>query len=247
MASDSVHEGELGRTILVEERTSIWCTSCAEIDPQLEIVAKSHRERTAIIALHTLDEFENDASRARMEYQNLTDDNQYGTPTFFVDGEMTAEGYDAWSDVQDRILSQESLRSAPEQMSFSISNGNIEYDVPSTGQLSIMVIQHDKDVPEDAENPGEDHRDRVLVGLKVVESDGNSSTYGDLNLPEHWSVVFVHEPIEGGEPYGVLELSNQAEEEVESASLAIAILLCIAVGSLLILVPDRKFLNPEEE
>ena len=49
MAEVYVEEHQLKRTVLVEERTAIWCPSCAEIDPELAIVAKSHGTRTAIV------------------------------------------------------------------------------------------------------------------------------------------------------------------------------------------------------
>ena len=110
----------LKRTILVEERTAIWCPSCAEIDPELAIVAESHGARTAIVGIHVSDEFENEASLARIEYQKQIDDTEYGTPTFFVDGIKTAEGYDAWDDVQSRILTQENNRGAPEEMALKL-------------------------------------------------------------------------------------------------------------------------------
>ena len=106
MVETEYSEIYLKRTILVEERTAIWCPSCAEIDPELELVADSHGSRIAIVGLHVNDEFENEASLKRIEYQELTDSQSYGTPTFFVDGIKTAEGYDAWQDVQKRILTQ---------------------------------------------------------------------------------------------------------------------------------------------
>ena len=73
----NTEEYVLQRTILVEERTAIWCPSCAEVDPELAIVAKSHGSRTAIVGIHVTDEFENDASRARIDYQNQLDDTEY--------------------------------------------------------------------------------------------------------------------------------------------------------------------------
>ena len=181
------------RTILVEERTAIWCPSCAEIDPELAIVAKSHGARTAIVGLHVDDAFENDASLARIEYQKQIDDSPYGTPTFFVDGVKTAEGYDAWSDVQDRILSQENSRGTPEELAMILTGEDIQLPTPGYGQITLMVLEHNKEVPAGVDNPGEDVRDRVLVGMKVVNLDGNISEYGDLELPELWSVVMVHE------------------------------------------------------
>ncbi|MCH2435878.1 MAG: hypothetical protein MK197_06285, partial [Candidatus Poseidoniaceae archaeon] len=76
------------------------------------------------------DAFENDASLARIEYQRQIDNSPYGTPTFFVDGTKTAEGYDAWSDVQDRILSQENSRGTPEEMAMILTEGEIQLPTP---------------------------------------------------------------------------------------------------------------------
>ena len=59
----------------------------------------------------------------------------------------------------------------------------------------------------------------VLVGMKVVDSEGNTSEYGDLDLPELWSVIMIHEPVEGGQPYGVVEISNLEYEENSSYEL----------------------------
>ena len=79
---------------------------------------------------------------------------------------------------------------------------------PENGQITLMILEHEKPVPKDADNPGKDTRDRVLIGMKVIDSSGNSTEYGDLELPEIWSLIMVHEPVEGGTPYGVVEISN---------------------------------------
>ena len=44
-----------GRTILVEELSATWCTSCAEIDPYLQQVADSHGSRISIVTYHPTD------------------------------------------------------------------------------------------------------------------------------------------------------------------------------------------------
>ena len=230
----------LTRTILVEERTAIWCPSCAEIDPELAAVADSHGPRIAIIALHTSDSFENEASRERMEYQNLSDTGQYGTPTFFVDHQMTAEGYDSWQDVQKRILTQESTRSAAIPMEFTIREGEIIAPIPLTGQLTIMLLEHGKEVPEGEENLGEDSRDRVLIAMRIIQSGGNITDYGDISaFPESWSVVIVHEPAEGGEPYGVVEVVYREVSDPESNQLFWIILGGILIGGLVVFLPKR--------
>ncbi|MBB69718.1 MAG: hypothetical protein CMB28_01250 [Euryarchaeota archaeon] len=247
MAEGSSEEHWLRRTVLVEERTAIWCTTCAEIDPELAIVAKSHGARTAIVGLHVEDAFENDASLARIEYQKQIDDSPYGTPTFFVDGIKTAEGYDAWGDVQQRILSQENSRSSPEEMAMILTGENIQLPTPDYGQITLMIIEHDKAVPAGVDNPGEDVRDRVLVGMRVINTEGNITEYGDLELPELWSLVMIHEPVEGGSPYGVVEISNIDYEEDSNNELLLIVAFCVLLGGLLVFIPAKNSLNTEEE
>ena len=41
-----------GRTILVEELSTTWCTNCAEIDPYLQQVADAHGSRITIVTYH---------------------------------------------------------------------------------------------------------------------------------------------------------------------------------------------------
>ena len=243
----NTEEYKLQRTILVEERTAIWCSSCAEIDPELAIVAKSHGSRTAIVGIHVNDEFENDASLARVDYQKQTDPTEYGTPTFFVDGVKTAEGYDAWSDVQSRILTQESNRMAPEDIAVKLIDGVLELPTPEYGQITLMILEHEKPVPKDADNPGEDTRDRVLVGMRVIDSNENISEFGNLELPETWSLVMVHEPVEGGSPYGVVQLSNIDYDSNEDNNLFLILLVCSFVGALLVFMPSKISLSTEEE
>ncbi len=247
LAKESTEEYYLKRTVLVEERTAIWCPSCAEIDPELEIVAQSHGARTAIVGIHISDEFENEASLARIEYQKQIDDTEYGTPTFFVDGVKTAEGYDAWNDVQSRILTQENNRVAPEEMALKLIGEDIELPTPEYGQITLMILEHEKPVPEDADNPGKDTRDRVLIGMKVVDSNGTSTEYGDLEIPEIWSLIMIHEPIEGGTPYGVVEISNIEYTSDEDSDLLSILIICTFIGTLLIFMPSKISPIAEEE
>ncbi|MBT4066686.1 MAG: thioredoxin family protein [Euryarchaeota archaeon] len=247
IAEESVEQHWLKRTVLVEERTAIWCPSCAEIDPELSMVARSHGARTAIVGLHIDDAFENNASRARIEYQMQNDETNYGTPTFFVDGVKAAEGYDSWADVQKKILSQESNRQAPEDIALSLVDGEFAIPTPANGQLTLMVLEHGKVVPASADNPGEDTRDRVLIGMKVIDSGSNITIYGDLELPEVWSVILIHEPVEGGEPYGVVEISNQVLQEDADDNLLQILAICIFLGGLLVFIPSNRPPNSEEE
>ena len=247
IAENGLEEYSLKRTILLEERTAIWCEVCAEVDPELETVARSHGSRTAIVALHTGDSFENEASIERIRYQSQIDNNTYGTPTFFVDGYMTAQGYDAWSDVQSQILSRENSRGQPEELALTMTSDGFEAQAPDFGQITIMVIEHDKPVPEGVDNPGEDTRDRVLIGMRVIDTSGNQTDYGNISLPATWSIVMVHEPVEGGHPYGVVEISNRNFDLEDSKLLTEILLVCILLGGLLVFIPKKNYLYAEEE
>ena len=247
VAENGLGEYSLKRTILLEERTAIWCEVCAEVDPELETVARSHGSRTAIVALHTNDSFENEASIERIKYQSQVDNESYGTPTFFVDGYMTAQGYDAWSAVQSQILSRENSREPPEELALTITSDGFNAQAPEFGQITIMVLEHDKLVPEGVDNPGEDTRDRVLIGMRVINSSGIQTDYGDINLPTTWSIVMVHEPVEGGHPYGVVEISNREYDLDDSKILTEILLVCILLGGLLVFMSKKNYLYAEEE
>ena len=41
-----------GQSLLVEELTATWCSSCTEIDPYLHQVADSHGSRISIVSYH---------------------------------------------------------------------------------------------------------------------------------------------------------------------------------------------------
>ncbi len=238
----------LSRAVLVEERTAIWCATCAEIDPQLNDVQRSHGPRIAVVGLHINDAFESQASLERIAYQNLNYDKNVSTPTFFVDGEVTAEGYDAWNNVQKRILSQEISRSAPTILNVSYT-GEILYETPSYGQLSILIVEHEKIVPVNEDNPGDKIRDRVLVGYTVIDDTGNKTINVGVTNPselESWSIIFVHEPTSGGEPYGVLELSNRILTQNNDDILFEIIVVTTLLGGLLVYYRDRISIREEE-
>ena len=263
------------RSILVEERTAVWCPSCAEIDPQLAEVAQGHGSRVAIVGLHPDDgddPFGNPASESRMKRQDTTDDSLVSTPTFLVDGVKSAEGYEAWQDVQRAILSQENKRSAPPNNTMEIisvgESIRFSLELPENGQITIMLLEHEKLVPEQAINPGANTRDRVLIdmvniiangtiettsGMMNVEADGNDISVTFLP-PHSFSLVVVSEPtimeLEQGEdttPSGVIEIARKSISVLNEYS----ILQWLIVGGLLmgtiILYHSRKSATDEEE
>ena len=57
----------------------------------------------------------------------------------------------------------------------------------------------------------------------------------------------VHEPVEGGSPYGVVQLSNIEYDSNEDNNLLLILLVCSFVGALLIFMPNKISLSTEEE
>ena len=117
-----------------------------------------------------------------------------------------------------------------------------------------MFVQHKKLVDKAFENPGEDHRDRVLVALAEFPMEGQQLAIGaTIDAPfvasyptqgiEEWSVIVVHEYIEDellnrsiidSQPLGVVEISLKSSVVEEGAELPIIlpIMIFLAIGIL---------------
>ena len=216
--------GSGGRTMLVEEITATWCPSCAEIDPELVRVADSHGSRIALLALHPSDgedAFQPPAAQHRIDRINaFREEAIRSTPTFVVEGGSAREGYEAWADVQRDILSTETQRTDVSRLSFTVEPdgerlratvSNLSLRAVNDTQLTFMIIEHGKPVGDNAVNPGEPTRDRVVVGLAECSLSNHTITTAiglvnatpsqhcesgfsvTFNATKHWSVVLVHE------------------------------------------------------
>ena len=112
-----------------------------------------------------------------------------------------------------------------------------------------MLLEHEKIVPPgEDENPGEKTRDRVLIAMTVIDSNGSISQYEDMSsFPQSWSIVIVHEPIDGGEPYGVVEVAYREIGDLEDSMLLWIIIGSLLIGGLMIFIPTQKPRKTEEE
>lgn len=174
---EPVQSSQMGRSLLVEEVTTTWCPSCAEIDPYLMGVADAHGSRIAMVAYHPSDgedAFQPEASQHRIDRLGLIHGSSLSTPTFFVEGENPRSGLDAWSDVQRDILDAELKRQDSSTLQFEVIKSEnqttaqilsleTDYEQLEITQLTFLVIQHSKSVPKEAINPGGGTRDRVVV------------------------------------------------------------------------------------
>ena len=267
-----------GRTLVVEEITATWCPTCAEIDPELLQVADSHGSRIALLALHPTDgedAFQPAASQHRIHRLNLTNPGvATSTPSFVVESGEPRRGYDAWADVQRDILNAELTRQDVSELDLEITkteNGfrasvsHAQLVAGNKTQLTMMVMEHGKTMPEGVYNPGGDHRDRVVVGLAECAvdnatvltsigllgasvSDGCESSFSiEFEALSSWSVVLIHEPTsatltEGADAqsHGAVELAFRDRAEPVQAASGVGTLLLVTCVALAVASIVRK-------
>ena len=201
-----------GRTLLVEELSATWCVSCADIDPYLQQVADSHGSRISIVTYHPTDgedAFQPEAAKYRIDRMKLVNRDIGSTPTFVVENGIPRIGPESWSDVQKDILKQEINRQESSMLSFSISKSNDVYtvnivntsllDVSFDTQLTFLLMTHELNMPDGYFNPGEAHRDRVVVATASCNIGNNSVSGIGFNhssvtkCSDDFSVEFTHE------------------------------------------------------
>ena len=266
-----------GRSILIEEYTATWCPSCAEIDPYLMDFANTHGPRVAMVAYHPTDDvdaFQPLAAQNRIDRLQITHPNIGSTPTFIVEAGPLRIGPESWIDVNYDLLDEEVKRQSFTQLKLDIKQTNetwtatakvVDNDSIDDGQLTIMIVQHEKIVPEGFDNPGGPTRDRVLIA--IAECDINSSIItSEVNLlsakttsciddfsvtfsPENevFSVLLIHEPtksqLENGSSgtFGVVEYKSQIFTVTQSNfDNSILIFAFIFIGAALIINLRRK-------
>ena len=200
-----------GRTILVEELSATWCSSCAEIDPYLQQVADAHGSRITIVTYHPSDgddAFQPEAADHRIKRMRSINPEVGGTPSFVVESGTLRVGPNSWPDVQKDILKAETNRQEFSQLSFNVSRDGNEYmamisdlsllETNYSAQLTFMLMSHNLAVPDGFFNPGEAYRDRVVVATAscslsnyTIDNIGFKSAYS-TNCSEDFSVNFSH-------------------------------------------------------
>ena len=271
-----------GYSILVEEYTTTWCPSCAEIDPDLGIVAEEHGNRIAMVSYHPddgVDSFGPEAAQHRIERLRIQHESLLETPSFVVHNGEVRSGVPSWPDVQGDILRSESNQRQYTTLRVTAETNATHLEVtvmpPRTDeinndtQFSILFVEHRKLVEKGFDNPGEAHRDRVLVGLAEFPMVGQQlaiganieapfvATYPTQDLSE-WSVIVLHEYTEeallnrsimNSQPLGVVEISVKSSSLNEGTELPVLlpIVIFLSVGILgLVTVKTKEKVREEE-
>lgn len=260
-----------GRSLLIEELTTTWCDSCADIDPYLMGMADAHGSRIAFMSYHPddgLDAFAPEAAQHRIERLRAVNPDLPGTPTFMVEGGVYRTGTDAWIDVKRDILDVEVARQSFTQLQFNVQlvNGSIHATISNFDghaangtQLTFMVLEHGKMVPEGVQNPGEATRDRVVVGTaECILGEGTVSTSigletahaassctSDFSITfeslDSFSILLLHENaydsiVEQDDlgTYGTVEFAYRERSSDEQWSPVVVVLVATALAGLLI-------------
>ena len=274
-----------GHSILVEEYTTTDCPQCAEIDPELGIVAEEHGTRIAMVSYHPdnggADAFTPEAAQHRIELLKINNRSLGATPSFVVHNGEVREGVAEWPDVQGDILRAESNQRQYTNLTVTAQTNATHLmvtvmpphasELDNGTQYTIMLVQHKKMVDKAFVNPGEDHRDRVLVGLAEFPMEGQHFAIGaTIDAPfvasyptqgmEEWSVIVVHEYTEEElanrtindsqpQPLGVAEISMKSSvvEEVAELPIILPIMIFLAIGSLgLVTIQSKEKVREEE-
>ncbi|MEC7483300.1 MAG: thioredoxin family protein [Candidatus Thermoplasmatota archaeon] len=273
---------EGGYSILVEEYTATWCPRCAEIDPDLSMVAEEHGKRIAMVSYHPddgIDAFGPEAAQHRLQRLENQHNNTPGYPAFVVNNGLIREDVSSWPDVTGDILRAESNQRAYTKLTVTAQTNETHLtvtvmppkvnEIVNGTQYTILFVEHKKMVPEGFDNPGEKHRDRVLVGLAEFPMDGEMlaidavieapfvASYPIQNM-EEWSVIVVHEYTEealenreimNSQPLGVVELAVQSSafEEGTELPVILPVMVFLAVGILGLFTLQSKEKVREEE
>jgi thiol-disulfide isomerase/thioredoxin len=266
-----------GRTVLVEELSATWCVSCAEIDPYLQQVADAHGSRISIVTYHPSDgedAFQPAAAKHRIERMKLVNPQIGATPSFVVESGLLRIGPDSWPDVQKDILKAETNRQEVSKLAFTIAKdgnnysasiSNIELmEVSYETQITFLLMNHGVEMPDGFFNPGESHRDRVVIatsscniGTNVTQNIGFlDSTATDclsdftVNFTNDgkFSVILIHEATNEvllsspnlANSLGVVEFAyRDIEIQSETNIMPIVFLSIISIGCIWALI-DKK-------
>ena len=213
-------------TVLIEEHTATYCTTCAEIDPMLLQFLEDNGNRAIRIAMHPPGEdplgSEISSHRLALHGEELA-----VTPTFFMDGRVVSQGSVDRTDMQMNLRSSEIAKEGVISIEgeVDVSQNSIHVSSPKLvlgieEHLTIFIVEREVSLEPGTASNGLDKNHDVARAMLSLDDEGNISSeilpagwdflvhdaegpsvefFADEMNPYSFDVVIVLEKSEGGD------------------------------------------------
>ena len=213
-------------TVLIEEHTATYCTTCAEIDPMLLQFLEDNGNRAIRIAMHPPGEdplgSEISSHRLALHGEELA-----VTPTFFMDGRVVSQGSVDRIDMQMNLRSSEIAKEGVISIEgeVDVSQNSIHVSSPKLvlgieEHLTIFIVEREVSLEPGTASNGLDKNHDVARAMLSLDDEGNISSeilpagwdflvhdaegpsvefFADEMNPYSFDVVIVLEKSEGGD------------------------------------------------
>tara|TARA_B100000614_G_scaffold162521_1_gene144647 strand:- start:929 stop:1753 length:825 start_codon:yes stop_codon:yes gene_type:complete len=213
-------------TVLIEEHTATYCTTCAEIDPMLLQFLEDNGNRAIRIAMHPPGEdplgSEISSHRLALHGEELA-----VTPTFVMDGRVVSQGSVDRIDMQMNLRSSEIAKEGVISIEgeVDVSQNSIHVSSPKLvlgieEHLTIFIVEREVSLEPGTASNGLDKNHDVARAMLSLDDEGNISSeilpagwdflvhdaegpsvefFADEMNPYSFDVVIVLEKSEGGD------------------------------------------------
>lgn len=213
-------------TVLIEEHTATYCTTCAEIDPMLLQFLEDNGNRAIRIAMHPPgeDPLGSEISSHRLA---LHGGELAVTPTFVMDGRIVSQGSVDRIDMQMNLRSSEIAKEGVISIEgeVDVSQNSIHVSSPKLvlgieEHLTIFIVEREVSLEPGTASNGLDKNHDVARAMLSLDDEGNISSeilpagwdflvhgaegpsvefFADEMDPYSFDVVIVLEKSEGGD------------------------------------------------
>ena len=182
-------------TVLIEEHTATYCTTCAEIDPMLLQFLEDNGNRAIRIAMHPLgeDPLGSEISSHRLA---LHGGELAVTPTFVMDGRVVSQGSVDRIDMQMNLRSSEIAKEGVISIEgeVDVSQNSIHVSSPKLvlgieEHLTIFIVEREVSLEPGTASNGLDKNHDVARAMLSLDAGGNISSE---ILPAGWDFL-VHD------------------------------------------------------
>ena len=182
-------------TVLIEEHTATYCTTCAEIDPMLLQFLEDNGNRAIRIAMHPLgeDPLGSEISSHRLA---LHGGELAVTPTFVMDGRVVSQGFVDRIDMQMNLRSSEIAKEGVISIEgeVDVSQNSIHVSSPKLvlgieEHLTIFIVEREVSLEPGTASNGLDKNHDVARAMLSLDAGGNISSE---ILPTGWDFL-VHD------------------------------------------------------